>query len=191
VPVLRHASLKPSYACIKGIQAYFASLRAPRTFISLASSIPNSETNKNPEETETNERTLDFRPPKDSELIVVGDRIFTDVVLGNRMRPNPSLPGPLAIWTTRVWKKEGTFMRWMEGRLVRAVEAWSKPIDSPGLGSQPGNGGDRNMNLRRFVKDDEAEGEAKVGRSRDEGPAALGSEAGGFGRWVWERMKRS
>jgi hypothetical protein len=82
-------------------------------------------------------------------------------------------------------------MRWIEGRLVRAVEAWSKPVDSPGLDSQPGNGGDRNMNLRRFVKDDEVEGEAKVGRSRDEGPAALGSEAGGIGRWVWERMKRS
>ncbi|KIM82547.1 hypothetical protein PILCRDRAFT_70627 [Piloderma croceum F 1598] len=160
VPVLRHASLKPSYACIKGIRAYFASLQAPRT---------------------------------DSELIIVGDRIFTDVVLANRMRSNPSSPGPLAIWMTRVWKKEGTFMRWMEGRLVRAVEAWSEPIGSSGLGSRfrDGDEGGQDMNLRRFVKDDEVEGEAKVGGSKHEGAAVLGIEAGGIGRWVWERMKRS
>jgi Mitochondrial PGP phosphatase len=160
----------------------------------LAFSFPDSEMNKNHEEpatgTETNEKTPDFSPPRDSELIIVGDRIFTDIVLANRMRSNPSPPGPLAIWTTRVWKKEGTFMRWIEGRLVRAVEAWSEPIGSSGLGSRTGDGGDQDINLKRFVKD-EVERKRKVGGSKNEEAATLGIEAGGIERWVWERIKRS
>ncbi|KZT21097.1 hypothetical protein NEOLEDRAFT_1164741 [Neolentinus lepideus HHB14362 ss-1] len=105
VPVLRHNTLKPGYPCISSIRKYFSSL-------------PN--------------------PVKDDELIIVGDRVFTDVVMANRMNPKHRLfpsqsrpqaeagarEGPLAIWTTDVWKKESMLMRWFEKQLVAAVQRW-------------------------------------------------------------------
>ncbi|KIM40364.1 hypothetical protein M413DRAFT_178023 [Hebeloma cylindrosporum] len=95
-------------------------------------------------------------PILDHELIIVGDRVFTDVVIANRMRmhsdrqrqnlltssassqdPEKELPleaskteipvGPLAIWTTGVWQRESMFIRWIEHGLVNAVEKWSTP----------------------------------------------------------------
>ncbi|TFK74687.1 hypothetical protein BDN72DRAFT_789008 [Pluteus cervinus] len=118
-PVLFHSSMKPSYSCIHGIRAYFSSLRSPI---------------------------------RDEELIVVGDRIFTDIVMANRMRkrvsklassPSDSVPpvaeeksqrsevGPLAIWTTGVWKKEAMALRWMESKLVDAVRKWTQVSEPP------------------------------------------------------------
>ncbi|KAF5322069.1 hypothetical protein D9619_001632 [Psilocybe cf. subviscida] len=137
VPVLRHKEFKPAYSCIAAIRTYFSSLP---------------------------------RPVPDSELIVVGDRIFTDVVIANRMKgQNTARPqhsrrfpirhtgqeveeqrpeltvtttgtekaqgsrevtiaqGPLAIWTTGVWERESMVMRWLERKLVDAVENWSTP----------------------------------------------------------------
>ncbi|EIN06779.1 HAD phosphatase [Punctularia strigosozonata HHB-11173 SS5] len=132
VPVLRHASLKPSYRCISGIRTYFLSLP---------------------------------RPIADHELIVVGDRIFTDVVMANRMKPRraqttpetsspspaekqdaaSSLPfphlsnpekanaplvplpsGPLAIYTSGVWQRESMAMRWVEKTLIESVRRFTK-----------------------------------------------------------------
>ena len=85
------------------------------------------------------------------EIIVVGDRVFTDVVLAHRLaHPNtfwarfvarlarashrfsqapsqePSVKGraPLAVWTTGVWQRESMLMRWAESRLVHFVERW-------------------------------------------------------------------
>lgn len=84
------------------------------------------------------------------ELIVVGDRIFTDVVLAHRLahpraltariaarlRRAPVQPGsssgnaggstraPLAVWTTGVWVRESMVMRWAETWLVHLVERW-------------------------------------------------------------------
>jgi len=85
------------------------------------------------------------------ELIVVGDRIFTDVVLAHRLahprtlrariaarlrlapaQPGSSLGGaggestraPLAVWTTGVWMRESMAMRWAEMWLVHLVERW-------------------------------------------------------------------
>ncbi|KDR75609.1 hypothetical protein GALMADRAFT_97324 [Galerina marginata CBS 339.88] len=130
VPVLSHKSLKPAYSCITAIRTYFSSLRFPI---------------------------------HDHQLIVVGDRVFTDIVLGNRMRMQanrhqtlPGVPlssnadktasimeeeanggtantpnaagGPLSILTTGVWQKESMTMRWLELRLVHAVERFSKPL---------------------------------------------------------------
>lgn len=119
VPVLRHKSMKPAYSCISAIRGYFSSLRFPI---------------------------------RDGELIIVGDRIFTDMVMANRMRrATPGLvtmtftcayedegadgeekdsakdnpDGPLAIWTTGVWEKEATVMRWWEKRLVHVVRRWT------------------------------------------------------------------
>ncbi|KIJ65984.1 hypothetical protein HYDPIDRAFT_181074 [Hydnomerulius pinastri MD-312] len=83
-------------------------------------------------------------PIRDDELVVVGDRIFTDVVTANRMhrrsrpgatgkeqekesspKPNTQACGPLAIWTTGVWHKESMVMRWFEKRLVDMVTRWT------------------------------------------------------------------
>ncbi|KAJ7350636.1 mitochondrial PGP phosphatase-domain-containing protein [Mycena albidolilacea] len=120
-PVLFHSTPKPGYACIKAIQRYFSSLRTP------------------------------VRP---EQLIIVGDRVFTDVVLANRLRnvergsgllhlcfrcgferggtigtENDAASGhrsfengPLAIWTTGVWKREATVMRWCEKKLVDIIQ---------------------------------------------------------------------
>ena len=60
-------------------------------------------------------------PIKDDELVVIGDRIFTDVVMANRMKSGDNGKGPLAIWTTGVWTKEAMGMRWIEKKLVEAV----------------------------------------------------------------------
>ncbi|KAF8648492.1 hypothetical protein AX16_006202 [Volvariella volvacea WC 439] len=128
-PVLSHTSMKPAYSCIKTIRHYFSSLRTPI---------------------------------RDEELIIVGDRIFTDVVMANRMRKSQSqskllieqMPvdlekapdlnekastqseshvtsdkGPLAIWTTGVWKKEAMGMRWCERKLVDAVRRWTNTLE--------------------------------------------------------------
>ncbi|TFK44958.1 mitochondrial PGP phosphatase-domain-containing protein [Crucibulum laeve] len=149
VPVLLHTSFKPAYSCISAIRTYFSSLH---------------------------------KPIRDDELIIVGDRIFTDVILANRIRlqhrkertgflgsvfscayekegtvstEKESLlkaegaskvirldraGGPLAIWTTGVWKREAMAMRWMEKGIVNAVEKWSKPP-----GGEP-------LDTSRFVK---------------------------------------
>lgn len=58
---------------------------------------------------------------KDGELVVIGDRIFTDVVMANRMKSRDSGRGPLAIWTSGVWTKEAMGMRWIEKKLVEMV----------------------------------------------------------------------
>ncbi|KAJ3575289.1 hypothetical protein NP233_g1200 [Leucocoprinus birnbaumii] len=152
VPVLNHHVFKPGYSCINSIRTYFSSLHRPIT---------------------------------DDELIIVGDRIFTDIVMANRMRlTNPRRPtdpahtpkprgfigeafscifdkggtastereglrqetekenerrrekrlvvgrGPLAVWTTGVWEKEAMGMRWVEKKVVQAVEKWSAPKEA-------------------------------------------------------------
>ena len=124
VPVLLHASLKPSYSCTAAALSALPGV-APH------------------------------------ELIVVGDRIFTDVILAHRLahprtltariaarlRLAPAQPGsglggadegpsanvgggcetaraPLAVWTTGVWVRESMAMRWAEKWLVYLVERW-------------------------------------------------------------------
>ncbi|EPQ55215.1 HAD phosphatase [Gloeophyllum trabeum ATCC 11539] len=91
------------------------------------------------------------RPLRDSELVVVGDRVFTDVVLANRMNGRRRFfsrrkaegggegEGPLAVWTTGVWARESMFMRWGERQLVRAVERWvaRKPVRDSGMFVKP------------------------------------------------------
>ena len=51
--------------------------------------------------------------------MIVGDRIFTDVVMANRMG------GPLAVWTTGVWQRENMMVRWLEKRVVDMVTRWT------------------------------------------------------------------
>lgn len=170
VPVLRHASLKPSYACIKGIRSYFASL------LELTSTDRSGTSHQEPKDT--------LPALRDSELVIVGDRIFTDVVLANRIRSSslrasrktasaskaPAQdpgPGTLAIWTTGVWQQDSTLMRWAEKALVQTVEKWSTP---PSL----------QADMSRFVK-----------RPHTEQPIVKtkGPGAGGIGGWIWDRMR--
>ena len=95
VPVLRHNSPKPAYSCIKSIRTYFSTLQVPI---------------------------------KKEELVIVGDRIFTDVVMANRMRDSGRADercGPLAVWTTGVWQREGMMVRWLEKRVVDMVTRWT------------------------------------------------------------------
>lgn len=47
--------------------------------------------------------------------------------------------GPLSVWTTAVWQREATLMRWCEVGLVRAVQRWVTLND--------------NCEVDRFVKD--------------------------------------
>ena len=84
---------------------------------------------------------------RDEELIVVGDRIFTDVVMANRMARKQAVPfndtpqdisaseklqpttasskqervGPLSIWTTGVWEREAMPMRFLEKSFMEAI----------------------------------------------------------------------
>lgn len=88
---------------------------------------------------------------RDEELIVVGDRIFTDVVMANRMArkiPTPSATsqttppadaanrgqseavvtptrnraGPLSVWTSGVWEREAMAMRFLEKSFMQAIQ---------------------------------------------------------------------
>ncbi len=90
-------------------------------------------------------------PVGEEELVVIGDRVFTDVVLANRMasrrntnifaahgphdnvqpmeekeedvkRPHPC--GPLAILTTHTWQRENVLGRALEKAIVGCVERW-------------------------------------------------------------------
>ena len=56
-------------------------------------------------------------PIRPSELIYVGDRLFTDVVMGNKL-------GGLSIWTTGLWKREAMTLRYVEYCLLRMITAW-------------------------------------------------------------------
>jgi len=84
-------------------------------------------------------------PVKPHELIVVGDRVFTDVVLARRLAQPPTMVtrikdrinavydlvsqkerpranGPLAVLTTGLWERENLPLRWIEGSVVRMFE---------------------------------------------------------------------
>ena len=86
-------------------------------------------------------------PIRDDELIVVGDRIFTDVVMANRMGHRRNLSdsdekrspsgeasddalrsssrdGPLSIWTSGVWQREAMVMRWLEKGLIQSIQRY-------------------------------------------------------------------
>lgn len=85
-------------------------------------------------------------PIFDDELVVVGDRIFTDVVMASRMRSDFALSssdapararigGPLAIWTDGVWQKESMIMRWAEKRLLNVVRKWARHEETSSVGT--------------------------------------------------------
>ncbi|KAJ3785949.1 HAD phosphatase [Lentinula aff. detonsa] len=161
VPVLFHTSFKPAYSCVKQIRSYFHSL-------------PN--------------------PIKDNELIIVGDRLFTDIVLASRLREKawtdrfwlppysnsaPTSTPPvgtdssqplsnplttrtsLGVWTTGLWVKEATIMRFCERNLSEAVRKWLiAPAEAQSKGRKGGKTSpaetieyDEDPLIRTFVRD--------------------------------------
>ncbi|KAG2366222.1 mitochondrial PGP phosphatase-domain-containing protein [Suillus spraguei] len=85
-------------------------------------------------------------PIPDDELVIVGDRIFTDVIMANRMRSGfasssndaparARIGGPLAIWTDGVWQKESMTMRWAERRLLDLVRKWAGHGETSSVGT--------------------------------------------------------
>lgn len=84
------------------------------------------------------------KPIADKELVIIGDRVFTDIVLANRMRvvrdgtPHKAIDetveidvakrdAPLAVLTDKVWKKESMFMRFLEKKMASFMTRWAKP----------------------------------------------------------------
>ncbi|KAF9075653.1 mitochondrial PGP phosphatase-domain-containing protein [Rhodocollybia butyracea] len=155
VPVLFHTSMKPAYSCVKQIQSFFRSIHV-----------------------------------KDHELIVVGDRLFTDIVLAARIREESwkerfgsrpvaslsmnttqtsdiSLPlqNTLGIWTTGVWVKEATFMRFCERKVLEAVKKWViTPAKARANGKEkasiPGSEVDTEQSPQRALMEDSKSSEA-------------------------------
>ena len=107
---------------------------------------------------------------KDDELVVIGDRVFTDVVMANRMKSGAGGRGPLSIWTTGVWTKEAVGMRWIEKKAVEGVTKYT-------------NG--KNRDTAQFLKPRTLE------KLSDEGPAqqAYSPNAGIF-EGIWKHFVR-
>lgn len=124
---------------------------------------------------------------RDDELVVVGDRLFTDVVIANRMaRKRPltqtavpekphehgsgSRDGPLSIWTSGVWQRESMGVRWLEKRFMQGIQRYV--VETNGVAVR---GGD----VSRFLKP-----EPKVELSNS-------PERVSIVRRVWNRLRRA
>lgn len=113
VPVLVHDSKKPSRQCALDVARYFS----PRPAFPSHPPVPIVWSVPVPPQLPRPDVGL---PPR---LVVVGDRLTTDVVLASRIRARG--PEVVSVLTDRVWEKErvGTrVMRWMEGRALALVE---------------------------------------------------------------------
>ena len=92
------------------------------------------------------------QPVQDHELIIVGDRLLTDVIMANRMArkhvprnavsdndeklamdkqdaqhswlAHPGRIGPLAVWTNGLWKREALALRTIEKSMLAGVKKW-------------------------------------------------------------------
>ncbi|KAG8912175.1 hypothetical protein FRC01_005251 [Tulasnella sp. 417] len=114
VPVLAHTTKKPG--CIKPILRYFQE-RHPEP----PSSPPSPHAPTSP--TRLSSLFSRFSTPSQHhpKIIVVGDRLFTDVLMANRIGPSA-----LAIWTTGLWVRESMFLRRLEELFLNAVLRYRK-----------------------------------------------------------------
>jgi len=109
-------------------------------------------------------------PVKDDELVAIGDRVFTDVVMANRMKSRDGGRGPLAVWTSGVWTKEAMGMRWMEKKLVEVVTKYTD--------------GEKQYTTQ-FLKPE------KLEKSREDTPAPRAYSPGaGIVEGIWKRFVR-
>lgn len=104
IAVLPHTTKKPG--CSSTIIDYFA---GQRPILKAAASQGTTEAL--------------ITPIQPFELIVVGDRVFTDVILGNKL-------GALPVWTTGLWQRELMLMRYIEYGLVGVVDSWTRWSDN-------------------------------------------------------------
>ncbi|KAI1786615.1 HAD phosphatase [Ganoderma leucocontextum] len=134
------------------------------------------------------------QPVRDEELVIVGDRLLTDVVMANRMARKirlqglayedekralveedaqslgpvrPDRVGPLAVWTEGLWKREALALRAIEKGMLAGVERWV-------LGPQEAAW--RESLRHRFVKPIPVEGRPMKER--------------GWVRRMWERLSK-
>ncbi|KAB5588712.1 hypothetical protein CTheo_7847 [Ceratobasidium theobromae] len=162
-PVLRHSLKKP--VCSEEILRYFRdkrldeiapiskprpaarianpnppSLNDPLDLVPEATSVPPSQ----PTLPQDSPKPLQRPPSPPPRLVVIGDRLLTDVLLSNTL---PSPPTHLAIWTTRLWKTPDLgFLRYLERSALRLV-LWQ-----------------RNQTFRHGVIERRARGETWLGR---------------------------
>lgn len=121
---MAHTTKKPG--CSSTIIEYFAH-RSPRLIAASPSTVlsppapptPLTSTSTPTEPSHHLPPITSITPIKPSELIVVGDRVFTDVILGNKL-------GALSIWTTGLWERELMPMRYVEYSVVRLLDDWSR-----------------------------------------------------------------
>jgi len=106
IPVLRHTAMKPSTKCIRSIRDYFD---AP------ASAAPPSNDSVEKLDSHTHD---DPRQPHASapRLVVIGDRILTDVIMGNHKELGTE---NMTVLTQTVWAPENLGIR-----LLRAGETY-------------------------------------------------------------------
>lgn len=118
VPVLAHATKKPG--CIKPILRYFSERHPPPPS---SSSSPSSSPHARTSPTILSSLLSRFSPPPQQhpKILVVGDRLFTDVLMANRIGPSA-----LAIWTTGLWVRESMFLRRLEKLFLDSVLRYRK-----------------------------------------------------------------
>ena len=118
-PVLIHAHPKPAPKCIELINKYFRSLRSSLN---------------------------DSSPILPSELVVIGDRVTTDIIMSN----SPGLSGSLSVLTTSLWQKESMLMRRLELGWMRRVREKKNALV---VGEwEKSDAGKEELRLREFVK---------------------------------------
>ncbi|KAH9472574.1 hypothetical protein MJO29_001608 [Puccinia striiformis f. sp. tritici] len=126
VPVLVHATKKPGRQVVKAIEQYFTAdyRRVPVIH-------PSTKSNAGPLLVSRNRSD-----PTPLKLVVIGDRVTTDIILASRLRahlqrrPSTSTHSSIesnpvvSVLTQQLWQKEklGTrFMRWAENRALKLV----------------------------------------------------------------------
>ncbi|KIO19526.1 hypothetical protein M407DRAFT_82679 [Tulasnella calospora MUT 4182] len=115
VPVLAHTTKKPG--CIKPILRYFSERHPPPP--ALSSPPPHARTS--PTKLSILFTRFCSPPQHHPKIIVVGDRLFTDVLMANRIGPSA-----LAIWTTGLWVRESMFLRRLEKLFLDSVLRYRK-----------------------------------------------------------------
>lgn len=117
VPVLIHNNPKPANSVVKAIEKYFGGFPLPNSNLAAKIIIPTKSIHPT-------------RPHSVPKLLVIGDRISTDLILASRLRLRLGSVvhdggEVLGVLTDRIWSSEsfGTrFMRWVEVRMSAGIE---------------------------------------------------------------------
>lgn len=145
VPVLLHATKKPG--CARAVQDYFIERLGTdktgskvkskvHTLDQIALDVATASTlsSETPSAPLTSAAAInETSPTKTPVIMIIGDRVMTDVILANRMnkrrwrQSSSSVLQALPVLTTRLWQKEGfgtRFMRTLEMFAMRRASAY-------------------------------------------------------------------